>query len=698
MAAGFAALLSTLTLGVTAGEAGLLVAARHGALVLARHRADAVEESRQLALTDALTGLGNRAALLDGPRRRYRGASGDDALSWSLFDLDGFKHYNDRFGHPAGDALLARLGARSATPSATAARAYRLGGDEFCVLLRAGRRGRRSSWPAAARRSTERRRRLRDRLLARRRRCCPHEARDTADALRLADQRMYAQQGRPARRRPSARPRDVLLACSTERAPDSATTPTGVAELAAAIGGRLGMSREELEEVVPRGRAARHRQGRHPGRDPRQARAARRRPSGSLMRQHTVVGERILAAAPALGRVAELVRSTHERFDGNGYPDGLAGEDDPARRADRRGLRRVRRDDARPVLPRRRSTAEQALAELRRCAGTQFDPAVVDAARAALEHPATRRRAPSQRPACPNLSPVARIQGLVDIIRLVRMRDEPDRLLDEIAGTVGIALGLGTVVINLYRPEWDDFVVCSVHGNAEAREMLLGSTYPRGWFGPIMDSKFLRRGAYVIEQGTFDWESHLGDRYVPSWPKIHPGAWQPEDELFVPFRHCGQILGIFSVGDPASGLRPWDEEARRPRGRSLTGGRARRGRPGGSQLGPLADRAHPAPLRLVAPHQSGWVGDVLSVVCSAIQSALGFDKVVIQLRDDATGNYPSVAGTGWSAGDAALETPTTAADLDRLLDPSSRSRAATCCRTKRAPRAARRPRSATAPS
>jgi GAF domain-containing protein len=60
---------------------------------------------------------------------------------------------------------------------------------------------------------------------------------------------------------------------------------------------------------------------------------------------------------------------------------------------------------------------------------------------------------------------------------------------------------------------------------------------------------------------------------------------------------------------------------------------------------------------------------VLSVVSSAIQSALGFDKVVIQLRDDASGDYPSVAGTGWSAGDAALETPTTAADLDRLLDP-----------------------------
>ena len=49
----------------------------------------------------------------------------------------------------------------------------------------------------------------------------------------------------------------------------------------------------------------------------------------SFIRQHTVVGERILRAAPALGGVAPLVRSSHERFDGTGYPDRLAGEEIP---------------------------------------------------------------------------------------------------------------------------------------------------------------------------------------------------------------------------------------------------------------------------------------------------------------------------------------------------------------------------------
>ena len=59
------------------------------------------------------------------------------------------------------------------------------------------------------------------------------------------------------------------------------------------------------------------------------------------MRQHTLIGERILNAAPALRPVARLVRSSHERWDGTGYPDGLAGERDPARRAHHRRLRRL---------------------------------------------------------------------------------------------------------------------------------------------------------------------------------------------------------------------------------------------------------------------------------------------------------------------------------------------------------------------
>ena len=52
-----------------------------------------------------------------------------------LFDLDGFKTYNDTFGHPAGDALLTRLGAALRTAVGPNSGAYRMGGDEFCTLL-----------------------------------------------------------------------------------------------------------------------------------------------------------------------------------------------------------------------------------------------------------------------------------------------------------------------------------------------------------------------------------------------------------------------------------------------------------------------------------------------------------------------------------------------------------------------------------
>ena len=96
------------------------------------------------------------------------------------------------------------------------------------------------------------------------------------------------------------------------------------------------------------------------------------------MRRHSVIGERILSGVPSLERVASVVRSSHERWDGRGYPDGLAGEEIPI------GARIIFVADAfcamteeRPYAPAR--SVENARQELRDCAGTQFDPAVVTA-------------------------------------------------------------------------------------------------------------------------------------------------------------------------------------------------------------------------------------------------------------------------------------------------------------------------------
>ena len=108
-----------------------------GALLLLywlRRLREGVEESLRQALTDDLTGLGNRRRLLADLERAIAAGTDHSPAVLAMFDLDGFKAYNDTHGHPAGDALLARLGARLAATFAGSGAAYRLGGDEFCVL------------------------------------------------------------------------------------------------------------------------------------------------------------------------------------------------------------------------------------------------------------------------------------------------------------------------------------------------------------------------------------------------------------------------------------------------------------------------------------------------------------------------------------------------------------------------------------
>jgi diguanylate cyclase (GGDEF)-like protein len=97
-----------------------------------------------------------------------------------------------------------------------------------------------------------------------------------------------------------------------------------------------------------------------------------------LMREHPVIGERILRAIPGMGAVARIVRHEHERFDGSGYPDGLSGEDIPI------GSRIILACDTYHAMTsdrpyRARLAHGEAIAELARCAGTQFDPRVTEA-------------------------------------------------------------------------------------------------------------------------------------------------------------------------------------------------------------------------------------------------------------------------------------------------------------------------------
>jgi diguanylate cyclase (GGDEF)-like protein len=100
---------------------------------LAREKQLLLEQSRHDALTDELTGLANRRKLfadLDG----LLAHPGAEPALLGILDLDGFKAYNDRLGHPAGDALLARMGRNLKAAVEAGGAAYRMGGDEFCVI------------------------------------------------------------------------------------------------------------------------------------------------------------------------------------------------------------------------------------------------------------------------------------------------------------------------------------------------------------------------------------------------------------------------------------------------------------------------------------------------------------------------------------------------------------------------------------
>ena len=332
------------------------------------------EAIRQQAVTDPLTGLGNRRKLSADLSAALRDPCTSRPSLLLLFDLDGFKDYNDTFGHLAGDALLARLGRKLDEAVAGSGSAYRLGGDEFCahiqlegqdsdaVILQASAALAESGAELSIEAS------LGFVLL-------PHEA-DSADhALQVADERMYANK----RSRSTARSQagEVLLRTMHAKQPELDEHSSNVAELATRVARRLGLGGEAMDEIA---RAAElHDIGKVGIPD-----AILNKPSSltdgewEFIYQHTILGERILHGAPALRPVARLVRASHERWDGTGYPDRLRGEEIPL------GARIVAVCDAYEAMTADRSyraavSHDVACQELLRFAGSQFDPEVVEA-------------------------------------------------------------------------------------------------------------------------------------------------------------------------------------------------------------------------------------------------------------------------------------------------------------------------------
>ena len=345
------------------------------------------------SLHDPLTGLPNRRKLIGDLRAALATSRYDSPRTLAMFDLDGFKTYNDRFGHLAGDRLLARVGHRLAEFVMPHGRAYRLGGDEFCVLLDAvgvapepimagaaealSETGTGFSVGASYGTVT-----------------IPSEANDVSGALHIADTRMYATKNGRRAATIIAQTRDVLLRVTAEHSASLPEHMLQVGELSRNVARRLGLDPETVELTLRTGEL--HHVGKIAIPESILNKPAPLSDSEwSFVRTHTLIGERVLSAAPALQPVAELVRSTHERYDGAGYPDGLNGEQIPL------PSRIVFACDAFHAMISRRPYAPDmsetdARAELSRGAGSQFDPRVIAALLAELD-----QRTPTHPPAEP---------------------------------------------------------------------------------------------------------------------------------------------------------------------------------------------------------------------------------------------------------------------------------------------------------
>lgn len=369
-------------------------------VALALESAIRLERARSEALTDPLTGVYNRRFLesrLDDELRRAR-ALGTSA-SVLFIDIDRFKWFNDTFGHEVGDRLLCRVADALRAQLRSVDVVARFGGDEFVVVLpetdRAG-----SAVVAA---------RLQESLLALTDAALPDDASLTvtigaatypedgmrpAELLASADAAMLRGKrggrnrieifgGERPRSSSAAQRRETtvvlrsLLAALEMRDPYTARHSRAVAALASRIARRLGCDAEEVRLVGQAGLL--HDVGklhtpieilRKPGPLDEHERM--------VMNQHAHLGAALAASQPAIRHLAPVVRASQEFFDGGGYPDGLAGEAIPL------AARIIAVADAyhamRSDRPYRAALGrDAAIAELARCAGTQFDPVVVHA-------------------------------------------------------------------------------------------------------------------------------------------------------------------------------------------------------------------------------------------------------------------------------------------------------------------------------
>jgi diguanylate cyclase (GGDEF)-like protein len=399
-ALGSTAVVALAAIGYATGRGALLLGAvaLTAALGVALYRllARPAVEAMRLALTDPVTGLGNTRHFLERLERDLDRADEEGLpLTLCLLDIDDFKRVNDHFGHPSGDGVLVEL----AGFLRRGGEAFRLGGDEFALLLSG-----RSSGQALAVAEA-----VLERIASH---AYPHGRAVTASAgiatypdsgiaraelVRAADRALYEAKslGKDCVRvyTPNTAPRLVgdnvqrdaaslleaaqsLVRALATRGIEVSGRGEVVGDVAARIASRMELSAEQVELVRIAG--ALNDVGKlalpddvllKPG--------PLTEPERHAIERHPEIGYAMLESLGA-DPVATWIRHHHERWDGAGYPQRLSGERIPL------GARILFVADAFEAMTsdqvwRRRLTVEAALAEIERCAGTQFDSEVVAA-------------------------------------------------------------------------------------------------------------------------------------------------------------------------------------------------------------------------------------------------------------------------------------------------------------------------------
>jgi diguanylate cyclase (GGDEF)-like protein len=249
--------------------------------------------------------------------------------------------------------------------------------------------------------------------------------------------------------------------------------------------------------------------------------------------------------------------------------------------------------------------------------------------------------------------------------RTASVRDESDlhEVLEDVARAISEVLGYRAVVVNVYRPGFDDMLTAAAVGSEEALQQLLGTVSGGDTWTPLLADRFRRRdGAYFVPDGEFDWDALGVDTYVPDLePSDDPDAWLPGDALFVPLRdRRHELLGVISVDEPETGRRPGDGELdalvtiSRHAALAL---RIAQHTADDMQHQRMLERVLEVSARLA---KADDVEAVLQAVCDGIEDALGFNRVMISLAEEPDVALEPVAASGWGSDEPVMEGATLA--------------------------------------